>query len=780
MANENNNSNNNGLEGARKRPDDINAFFDESSNSGFKFKDAIFLVLRNLHWFLLCALIGGLVAYYKVRKEERIYASSATLLIKTNASSGSESLRASAALNALASGPIISTVNNEIMILKSQSIMEAMVRELNLNVAYSYKTKVSKRNTDLYKESPIEVAFPDMDEQVRASFCVKPLDQGHVLLSDFGGDIPAIKARLNDTVISPIGKIVVKPTWRYNDFIDVAVIVNHRSVSSVAATYRGRIGVRRDNEKNAILRLSVRDTSPLRAADVLNALMDAYNKESIADQQLVLDYTEKFINDRIEYLMNDIQEYEQVSVDFKRSHNIIDTRSYGQAYVAASTAYTEEAKKLDAQADMVRYLLNFTKNNSDQIIPIGVVSVSAEASSLIKKYNDNLVKIERYKADGTINNPVAQVIMEEQVPLHANIVTILETNLHTLEDRIEAANRERNIANSQIQSVPVAQLELGSAQRMQGIKEKLYLQLLTKREELLMSSPQLESTGKVIDYAYPINQPVAPDEKKSTLMGILIGLAIPIIVLLLKNLLDTTIHDRTDVQKSSSVPFLGDVSFEKDVEAHAIMVRENGRDSISEAFRLIRSSLDYMKGKDESQVIMFTSFMVSSGKTFVSTNLATSFALAKRKTVIVDLDIRKGTLFKVFGINTRAGVSNYLSGKTDSIDDIIHSDSTTPGLDIIFSGPVPPNPAELLMSYRLEDLIAELRKRYEYIFLDNVPVGMVADADIVKRVADTTIMVLRAGKTDKRLLFDVDKFYNDGKFPNLCVVLNGVNKKKRG
>ena len=584
MANDNNNSE---LKKANSRPEDINTFFDETSNSGFKFKDLVFLVLRNLHWFVLCALIGGVISYYKVRKEDRIYSSQASLLVKTSTYGGSESFRSSVALNSLVSNSIVSTINNEIMILKSQSNMEAMVRDLNLNVAYSYKTKVSKRNKDLYKESPVEVIFVGMDDQTSASLSVKPVDQNHVILDDFGGSIPAMKVRLNDTVISPIGRLVVKPTWRYADFIDMAVMVKHRSVSSVASSYRKRISVRRDDEKNAILKLTVNDTSPLRAADVLNSLMDVYNKESIADQQRVLDYTESFINDRIEYLMSDIKEYEQVSVDFKRSHNIIDTKSYGQAYVAASTALTEETKKLDAQIDMARYLLNFTKLNVNQLIPIGAIEVSNEAAVMIKNYNDNLVKIEKYKADGTTNNPVAQGLMEEQVTLHASIVAVLETNLATLEDRLEAANRDRNIANSQIQSVPVAQLELGSVERMQGIKEKLYLQLLSKREELLMTSPQLEATGKVIDYATPNSNPVAPDEKKSTLFGILIGLAVPILILVLKNLLDTTIHDRTDIQKTSNVPFLGDISYEKNVEGHAIMVKENGRDSLSEAFRLI-------------------------------------------------------------------------------------------------------------------------------------------------------------------------------------------------
>ena len=456
------------------RPDDINSFFDDSANSGFKFKDLVFLVLRNLPWFIIFSLIGGLIAYYRVRGEERIYASSSTLLIKTQASAGSESFRGSSTLNAIQGpGLFVSTINNEIMVMRSQANLENMVRRLNLNTMYSYTTKVSKRNKDLYKESPVEVDFPEMDEQAGASFSVKPLDSDFVMLDNFGGNIPAMKVKLNDTVISPVGKLVVKPTWRYSDFINTSITVRHIPLSSMASSYRGRINIRRDSDKNAILRLSLSDTSPQRAADVLNTLMEVYNQESIDDQQRVLDYTEKFINDRIEYLMSDIQDYEQVSVDFKRSHNIIDTRSYGQAYVAASTAYTEEVKQLEAQADMVRYLLDFVKNNMNQMIPIGVVNVSGEASTIIKKYNDNLVKIEKYRSDGTINNPVAQDLMEEQVNLHASIVTVLQTNLVGLEERIDAANRERNIANSQIQSVPVAQLQLNEVARMQNIKESL-------------------------------------------------------------------------------------------------------------------------------------------------------------------------------------------------------------------------------------------------------------------------------------------------------------------
>ena len=275
-----------------KNLNDVNAFFDEDTNSGFKFKDLVFLILRNLPWFIAFALIGGTVAYYNVRTQERIYASRASLLIKTSASGGSESFRGSAPINTITgAGLVISTVNNEMMVLKSQRNMENMVRALNLNVGYSYKTKVAKRNKNLYKASPVDVKFLDMDEQSYVSFSLKPLDKKYVLIDDLGTNIPSMEVQVNDTVTIPKGRIVVSPTWLYDDFINTEIVVTHTPVSSVAGSYRGRVRVSRDNDRNAILRLYVEDTSPLRAADVLNTLMDVYNKESIDDQQRVLDYT---------------------------------------------------------------------------------------------------------------------------------------------------------------------------------------------------------------------------------------------------------------------------------------------------------------------------------------------------------------------------------------------------------------------------------------------------------------------------------------------------------
>ena len=504
---------------------DSMTFLDDDANSGFKFKDMVFFVLRNLHWFILGMVIGGVIAYYNVRGKERIYSSTATMLIKTTANSGSESLRGSTAISKITGqGLVVSTINNEMLVLKSQTNMENMVRQLKLNVMYSYTTKLAKRNKDLYKDAPFEVSYVDLDEQGTASFTVTALDDKYVLVNGLGQDLPSMKVKLNDTVVMPCGRVVITPTWRYGDFKGVEVLVRHLPVMAMANSYRGRIGVEREDEKNSVLKLTLNDTSPLRAADVLNTLIDVYNKESIEDQKRVLDYTEEFINERIDILMNNIHDYEKVSINFKQAHNIIDTKSYGQTYISTSMSSSEEEKQLEAQAGMIRYLINFVRDNEDQLVPVGVVALSDDATAAIRLYNENLMQLEKYKADGTMNNPVVQNLMESQPQLRSSIITLLENNLIPIQERITLANREKNVANSQIKNVPVMQLELDSVQRMQGIKEQLCLQLLTKREELLITTPQLEASAKVIDYAYPNYSPVAPNEKKSVTRGILIGL----------------------------------------------------------------------------------------------------------------------------------------------------------------------------------------------------------------------------------------------------------------
>lgn len=758
------------------------SFMEEESGSSINIKDILLLIFRNLHWFILGALICGGYSYYKVRMEERVYSSNATILIKTGSSGGSESVRSSAMMTQITGvGVAISSIDNEIIILKSAKLMERVVRDLELNKDYLYKTKVARRNSVLYDNSPVEVSFPELGDDTYVSFTVTPKDDTNAVLSDLGENYPEQTVKVGDTVTTPYGPMVLNAKWNFSNFVDVPIMVRIYPVSALADRYRSRLYVARDDVKNTILKLSISDTSPRRAADILNQLIIVYNEDAIEDQQRILDYSAEFINERIANLDMSLDSIQEKMVKFKRSNQVIDVHSLGQAEMATKSAMSAEVKALESQASRLRYVLNTIENLSDdQMIP-AVSGMGSEAGALIKQYNENVALLQ---GSGAAANPTVVKVRKSQPDLKNSIISMLETDLLTMNSQIQSAYAEKSAATAVIQAVPEQQVVIGSVERMQKIKEQLYLNLLTKREELLLNRPQLEANAKVVDAASANYSPVSPNEKKKVTSGILVGLAIPAAIILLIRLFDTAIHTRADVEKKTKTPFLGEIPYKEGTVEHGLVIKENSRDAVSEAFRLVRSNLEYLrindKDKTKGQVMLFTSFMVSSGKTFVSSNLSYSFAFGNKRVALVDLDIRKGTLNKVFGLkSTHQGVSTYLSGKCDDVEEIIMHETGNKNLDAILSGPIPPNPAELLMSDRLEKMVDYLRERYDYVFLDNVPLGMVADADIVKRVADTTLFVLCAGKTDKRYLNDLDKLYRNNTFPNLSIILNSVKYKKR-
>lgn len=339
-------------------------------------------------------------------------------------------------------------------------------------------------------------------------------------------------------------------------------------------------------------------------------------------------------------------------------------------------------------------------------------------------------------------------------------------------------------AVSRVSSIPKKERQMLSIERQQKIKEALYLFLLNRREENALSQAMADNNARVIDAAAGSNSPIEPDKNKILLLGLLIGFAIPAVIFILKMFMDTYVHSRRDLKGKVSVPILGEVPLDKELmkkgrNNEEVAIGEEN-DSITESFRILRTNMTFMSKKDNPiKVITFTSFAEGAGKTFISRNLAMSFVYAKKKVLLLDMDIRKGTLSSHFKKH-HLGLTNYLSDDSVSIEDIIHNVEGQENLDIISAGPVPPNPAELLMDGRLDELVTELRNRYDIIIADNVPVGMIADAAIANRIADLTIFVVRAGKLDKRQLPDIESLYQEKKLNNLTLVLNGVDMSRHG
>ena len=345
---------------------------------------------------------------------------------------------------------------------------------------------------------------------------------------------------------------------------------------------------------------------------------------------------------------------------------------------------------------------------------------------------------------------------------------------------MKSIQEQEQIARHKIASVPSQEKQVLSIARQQKIKEELYLYLLNKREENALNMAITESNARVIDAANGSDTPVSPKTMMILLAALAIGCVIPAAVIALIMLLNTTVRGRKDIEDNTTVPFLAGIPFKRNkAEGDIVIVREGGRDSVSEAFRILRTNLDFMVGgENNAKVIMLTSANPGSGKTFVSFNLAMTLALAGKKVLLLDVDLRKRSLSKRMHAEG-IGLTNYLSGRVNNIDELIMKDEFHECLDVIHAGPTPPNPAELLLSKRLDILVDEIRNRYDYIIIDSVPSMMVADASITARVTDITIYVIREGLMDRRQLADVERIYRGNAFKKLCILLNGVGMKQK-
>ncbi|KAA3702498.1 polysaccharide biosynthesis tyrosine autokinase, partial [Bacteroides salyersiae] len=461
----------------------------------------------------------------------------------------------------------------------------------------------------------------------------------------------------------------------------------------------------------------------------------------------------------------------------KRENQLTDITSETGMYLQNTSRYKQEGLSLENQLSISKYIKEYLvdpQKNSD-LIPANTGISDNSVESQIKEYNDMLLKRDKLITGSSNKNPIVIDLNNSLSAMKQTIIRSVDNLIVGLNIQLKNIREQEEQTTKRIEAVPTQQKYVLTVERQQKIKEELYLYLLNKREENALTQAITESNARIIDPASGSNKPVAPKSMMILLAAVALGAVIPMGVLWLLNVTDTKVRTRKELDQVLTIPFLGDIprhGSKKGEDADGIVVRESGRDSVSEAFRIVRTNMEFMRVKSNNlQVVMFTSANPGAGKTFVSSNLAMSIAQTNKKVVLVDVDIRKGTLSGIFSnVSGRMGLTHYLSGRTDNLNDIIGVSEEYDKLDIVFSGPVPPNPAELLLSERLDRFVSELRKRYDYVIIDNVPAGMVADASIVNRVADLTIFVVRSGVMDRRQLPELEKMYREEQLHNMSVV----------
>lgn len=751
------------------------------NEQGINLIDLLVYFASQWKWFLLSILVCGGIAWYSYARSPLVYFRSATVIIKdpSNKTSTTGLDRFDNIINKV-------NVANEILQFRSKKLMREVVQRLHADI--SYQVEDGLRNNELYTQSPVLLSFPDALPEQHFALTVTPKDTNSVILSDFSGIEAAssLTIPMNDTVTLGKGmRVVATPTNYYaKSWLGTAIRVQKLPVESMVNYYKGALGIQQEEEESSILTLALKDGSAARAEDVLNTLINVYNEEAIKDKNQVAVNTADFINDRLIIIENELGGVESELETFKQRNQIVDIASSAGMYMSESQKYNTDALELETQLRLANFIKDYLTDPAKEtdLIPSNTGIGDMNIESQISLYNTAKLKRDRLIDDSSENNPVVQELNNSLRAMKQNIIRAVDNMIVSLNvQRSDAQSREMR-AQNRVTAIPAKERQLLSIERQQKVKEALYLYLLNKREENALSQAMADNNARVIDGAEGSNAPISPNRNRILLLGILVGVAIPGLACLAILFMDTRVHSRKDFEGVVNVPFLGEIPQDKaegkrgGMKDSSAPGSKEANSTVSEAFRILRTNMGFMARKDTpQQVIILTSLNEGAGKTFIAKNLGMSLALAKKRVILMDMDIRRGTLSRKFHLH-KTGLTNYLADTDLTTDDIIqHQD----GFDIIAAGAVAPNPAELLMDKRLDELVGELRKRYDYIVVDSVPVGVIADAAISNRIADLTLFVARAGRLDRRQLPDIELLYEENKLHNMALVLNGADLRRR-
>ena len=752
-------------------------------------RDLLGEVFKYWYWLIISVFVflsaGGI---YLMRKSP-VYNREAAILVKDARRGGAASeLAAFADIAGMATRR---SVDNELYVLQARRLMVEVVERLGLTI--NYTTKDMLRTRTLYRNAPIEVTFVDDLGGKPCSFEVT-LGASDFTISEFvrsksdGGDPDVdekftVSGAYGEAVMLPLGAIIVNKTLYFDEekSLGKEIKVTKRTKETVATAYRARVKSSVPSKMSSIINLSLSDVAPQRAEDVLNTLITVYNDDAVDDKRVVAEATANFITDRLHVIGEELRMVDSNIKQFKDKNNIVDISSEAKRRTEGAMRYEQEIAITANQIAMAKFIFDYLSDSSQSmnLIPATTFEGSNAIAVQITDYNEMMLRRKKLGTDNN-NNPVVKQLTNNITSAKNAILASLTSHIKALEIKLENLEAEERKISNRIGAVPTQEQEYLSIARQQKIKEELYLYLLTKSEENAISLAITERPARIVDNAFGTSRPVSPNKMLIMLAMVILGFGLPLSIIYIKLLTNTKIQGKKDIIRYCTVPYLGDIPLCDSVMTRSVAVRESGRDKVSEAFKILRTNMGFMAGGQKQQVILTTSSNEHAGKTFVSTNLGLTLAFSGNKVLIIDMDLRRRTMSKHMGQRSNPnGVTKYLSVVDTKVSDIIAKSNMHDNLDFIYAGLQPPNPAELLMSERLEELIAECRKTYDYIIIDSVPALVIADAMITSRVVDLSIYVVREGLLDRCQLPDINALHTDKKLRNMCIILNGSHESRQ-
>lgn len=730
-------------------------------------KDLFFKYVRFLPLFALSTALALFGAYVYLRYTTKIYAVKSSLMIKNERQSGAKDR-----FEDLLEGGSSNSIQSEVEVLKSRPLMERVINSLGLNTNYFAVGKFKSPN--IYKSTPFEFKAIKIADSTRA-FVTK--------ISFVNG---GKEFRINAETAH---------TYKFGQYFEntngIFRLDLKRGVSSVgkeynviwfptfniANSYSAALTIREKTVGTGILNITMETENSYLGADIVNQLMKEYQFASKDEKNKTAQQTLDFIDTSLKKVTFERDSVSKDLLDYREKNNIIDYETQSQNYFNNLLEADKETNVQTAYLDIATMLDNYLQDKTNKYTPVpSSLGISDETlASLADNYNKTQLLRKDYLESNISPESLIIKEVESQIEeLRKKLVENLKNIRAAFKKNISDLQRRSSVAQNQASQLPAKLQGLLVLERALGSKKAIEEMLMQKRIETSISKASTIPNSRIIDEALPTESPIKPNRKAVQILAILIGLGLPALFIFVLEVVNDKVTNRFDIEKLTNAAILGEVGHS--FSESSLVVNKTNRSMVAEQFRIIRSNLQYVSNKIDKQVILVTSSFSGEGKSFISTNLAAVMALAGKKTIILEFDIRKPKILTGLNMSKKAGISNFLVGKA-KMEDLPIPVTDYENLYVLACGPVPPNPSELLLDPKMEELFGYLKNNFDVIIVDTAPVGMVSDALTLGKFADCTLYIARQGYTFKKQVILIDELYQQAKLPKLSIVINDVKIK---
>lgn len=732
-------------------------------------------------WFVVSVVLCCALAFLYSYRKNPVYKVQASVLIAQDDDSGS-SMSKLLSFGGLFGGE--NSVDDEQLMMTSYSVMRETVKDLSLNRSYIVKTGFLKAE-DRYLDAPVEMfCEPAIADTLTGGVIFKIVVNDKEKVSIEAKHAKKVIGEVENqnfpvTLSTPYGNFIFNKTDNFVKGEALKEVMVFNGYDAAAEALQERVNIFIPNKKANFINLDVEDVNVPRAKALLNTIVANYNKKGILDKQAKGYKTSEFIDGRLQLLAQDLDSSEAEIEKYKKENKISDVRAEASYLMGKRGAVETQLVKADTEYEILKITRDFIANPENQysLIPVpnkGDDQSTSAPTAAIDAYNQLILERMKMENNARGNNAALKVMNEQLDALRANINTSLDKALEGARIRLSELRDKEAESMLKLGNIPTQERQFVGIKRQQTVKEQLYIYLLQQREEAAISIANSMSRGVVVDEAYALSQPVSMSGKKMLMVAFVLGLLIPVGLLYLRKITRNKFSTKEELTRLTPVPVLGEVC--TSLRPETLIIK--GSTSGAELFRLIRSNLQFILNGRYDKIILVTSTVSGEGKSYVSANLAGSFALLGKKVLLIGMDIRKPQLANYLNISHEPGLTQYLSSDKYTLDSITQHNAVMDNMDVIVAGPMPPNPAELLASARVDELFQILRDKYDFIIVDSAPVGMVSDTFVLDRVADATVYVCRANYSSLKDVDFMNTVYADKRLKKMSVVVNGTASRK--